>query len=247
MENLVLFRLQHEESKLLGVQSQHGETAEKFTRAFLKSSAPRLSCREAEDALQRKAVMLHYAREKKKRGTKTKAKGLNAKERRALRVFKLKPEHQKYDLFLPLHGLWKQYITELCNGLRPDNNPQVMQQKLLKADFHGAVLTVVRSKCPSYVGSTGILVQELKHVFKIITKENRLKASSSFVPVRDQQKNSRPEAPLTCKEAPDHHSGLWRGNPLGNSLWNSSSWSFRPWKKFVCDSETQFSYLFSVL
>ncbi|XP_060715223.1 ribonuclease P protein subunit p29 isoform X2 [Tachysurus vachellii] len=175
MENLVLFRLQHEESKLLGVQSQHGETAEKFTRAFLKSSAPRLSCREAEDALQRKAVMLHYAREKKKRGTKTKAKGLNAKERRALRVFKLKPEHQKYDLFLPLHGLWKQYITELCNGLRPDNNPQVMQQKLLKADFHGAVLTVVRSKCPSYVGSTGILVQELKHVFKIITKENRLK------------------------------------------------------------------------
>lgn len=35
---------------------------------------------------------------------------------------------------------------------------------------------VVRSKCPSYVGTTGILVQELKHVFKIITKENRLKS-----------------------------------------------------------------------
>lgn len=32
-----------------------------------------------------------------------------------------------------------------------------------------------RSKCPSYVGTTGILVQEFKHVFKIITKENRLK------------------------------------------------------------------------
>ncbi|MCJ8744960.1 hypothetical protein PDJAM_G00124680 [Pangasius djambal] len=155
--------------------SQHGEAAEKFTRAFLKSSAPRLSCKEAEAVLERKAVMLQYARERKRRGKRTKAKGLNAEERRALRVFELKPEHQKYELFLPLHALWKQYITELCNGLRPDSNPQVMQQKLLKADFHGAILTVVRSKCPSYVGSTGILVQELKHVFKIITKENRLK------------------------------------------------------------------------
>ncbi len=36
-------------------------------------------------------------------------------------------------------------------------------------------LTVVRSKCPSYVGTTGILVQEFKHVFKIITKEDKLK------------------------------------------------------------------------
>ncbi|XP_017314101.1 ribonuclease P protein subunit p29 [Ictalurus punctatus] len=175
MENVVLSRLPPAESKLLGVQSQHREAAEKFTRAFLNSSVPRLRCKEAEDMLKHKAVMLQFARERKRRGTKTKAKGLNAKEKRALRVFQLKPEHQKYDLFLPLHDLWKQYITDLCNGLRPDSNPQVMQQKLLKADFHGAVLTVVRSKCPSYVGSTGILVQELKHVFKIITKENRLK------------------------------------------------------------------------
>ncbi len=36
-------------------------------------------------------------------------------------------------------------------------------------------LVVVRSKCPSYVGLTGILVQELKHVFKVITKEDQLK------------------------------------------------------------------------
>ncbi|KAI5088824.1 ribonuclease P protein subunit p29, partial [Silurus meridionalis] len=157
------------------VQSEHGSAAEKFTMAFLKSSTPRLSTEKAEEALQHKALMLQYARERKRRGKKTKAKGLNAKDIRTMRVFELKPEHQKYDLFLPLHELWKQYITELCNGLRPDSNLQVMQQKLLKADFHGAIITVVRSKCPSYVGSTGILVQELKHIFKIITQENRLK------------------------------------------------------------------------
>lgn len=36
---------------------------------------------------------------------------------------------------------------------------------------------VTKSKCPSYVGVTGILLQETKHVFKIITKEDRLKGT----------------------------------------------------------------------
>lgn len=35
--------------------------------------------------------------------------------------------------------------------------------------------SVTKSKCPSYVGVTGILLQETKHVFKIITKEDHLK------------------------------------------------------------------------
>uniref|UniRef100_M3Y9S4 Ribonuclease P protein subunit p29 n=1 Tax=Mustela putorius furo TaxID=9669 RepID=M3Y9S4_MUSPF len=34
---------------------------------------------------------------------------------------------------------------------------------------------VTKSKCPSYVGVTGILLQETKHVFKILPKEDRLK------------------------------------------------------------------------
>lgn len=37
---------------------------------------------------------------------------------------------------------------------------------------------VTKSKCPSYVGVTGILLQETKHVFKIITKGDRLKGAS---------------------------------------------------------------------
>uniref|UniRef100_A0A8C6ZTZ0 Ribonuclease P protein subunit p29 n=2 Tax=Nothoprocta perdicaria TaxID=30464 RepID=A0A8C6ZTZ0_NOTPE len=51
----------------------------------------------------------------------------------------------------------------------------MIQGKLLKADLHGAIVTVTKSKCPSYVGITGIILQEMKHVFKIITKEDKLK------------------------------------------------------------------------
>ncbi|XP_057198316.1 ribonuclease P protein subunit p29 [Triplophysa rosa] len=174
MERLVKSRLPLVQGEILGVQSHHGKAAEDFTKAFLKKSIPKMTSAAIEDMMLRKAVVLEYARPKKK-AKKKKAKGLNAKERRRLKIFQLKPEHQKYELFLPLHELWKQYIVDLCNGLKPASNPQMIQQKLLKADFHGAVLTVVRSKCPSYVGLTGILVQELKHIFKIITKEDKLK------------------------------------------------------------------------
>uniref|UniRef100_A0A8C6V314 Ribonuclease P protein subunit p29 n=1 Tax=Neogobius melanostomus TaxID=47308 RepID=A0A8C6V314_9GOBI len=81
----------------------------------------------------------------------------------------------RYELFVPLHELWKQYIIDLCNGLQPTTNPQLVQSKLLKADFHGAMIKVVRSKYASYVGLTGILIQEFKHVFKVITQKNELK------------------------------------------------------------------------
>lgn len=47
-----------------------------------------------EDMMLRKAVVLEFKRPKKK-GKKSKAKGLNAKERRQLKIFQLKPEHQK--------------------------------------------------------------------------------------------------------------------------------------------------------
>ncbi len=54
-----------------------------------------------EESLVRKAVVLEYKRQKKKVKTR-KTKGLNAKERRQLKIFQLKPEHQKYTLFHPV-------------------------------------------------------------------------------------------------------------------------------------------------
>ncbi|KAL1007117.1 hypothetical protein UPYG_G00082250 [Umbra pygmaea] len=175
MEALVNARLPADHEHILHIVALKKKQAEKFTTAFLKKNLTSMTEEKINDIVQHKAVLLHYARKKKERKKIKRTKGLNAKQRRELKVFQLKPENQKYELFLPLHELWKQYIRDLCNGLKPDSNPQNIQQKLLKADFHGAVLTVAKSKCPSYVGTTGILVQEMKHVFKIITMEDKLK------------------------------------------------------------------------
>ncbi|EHH59422.1 Ribonuclease P protein subunit p29, partial [Macaca fascicularis] len=173
---VIYHALSQKEAKDSDVQPPGAQRAEAFVRAFLKRSTPGMSPQAREDQLQRKAVVLEYfTRHKRKEKKKKKAKGLSARQRRELRLFYIKPEQQRYSLFLPLHELWKQYIRDLCNGLKPDTQPQMIQAKLLKADLHGAIISVTKSKCPSYVGITGILLQETKHIFKIITKEDRLK------------------------------------------------------------------------
>ncbi|XP_024138513.1 ribonuclease P protein subunit p29 isoform X2 [Oryzias melastigma] len=162
--------------KVLGVEPQRSSRAAAFTEAFLASSLQQPDNQDLKNLLTHKAVILGYTRPKKQRTKRSskKAKGLTAQQKKALKVFQIRPEHQRYQLFLPLHDLWRQYVRDLCGGLRP-SCPQFVQQKLLKADLHGAIITVVRSKCPSYVGLSGILLQEFKHVFKIITAEDRLK------------------------------------------------------------------------
>ncbi|KAM5134289.1 ribonuclease P protein subunit p29 isoform 2-T2 [Callospermophilus lateralis] len=176
MKSVIYHAFSQKEAKEYDVQHQEANQAEAFVRAFLKRSMPHMSQQACEDQLQRKAVVLEYFTRRKRKEKKKKSKGLSARQRRDLRLFDIKPEQQRYSLFLPLHELWKQYIRDLCNGLKPDTQPQMIQAKLLKADLHGAIISVTKSKCPSYVGVTGILLQETKHVFKIITKEDRLKA-----------------------------------------------------------------------
>ncbi|KAM9301982.1 ribonuclease P protein subunit p29 [Gastrophryne carolinensis] len=163
-----------EKAKEFGLEYESAAKSAAFVNAFLTRCMPGLKKQTAKEYLERKAVVLEHAykRKKRKRG---KSKGLTAKERREMRIFEIKADRQKYNMFLPLHDLWKQYIRSLCNGLKPDAQPQMIQTKLLKADLHGALVTVFKSKCPSYVGITGIILQETKHVLKIITKEDKLK------------------------------------------------------------------------
>ncbi|XP_063802101.1 ribonuclease P protein subunit p29 [Pseudophryne corroboree] len=175
MDHLIYQKIPQEESKGLGLEMQSSKKAEAFVNAFLKRSMPNLKKKTIQESLERKAVVLEHVHKKKKRVKQKKSKALTAKERREMRLFEIKADQQRYDMYLPLHQLWKQYIRDLCNGLRPDAQPQMVQSKMLKADLHGALVMVSKSKCPSYVGLKGIILQETKHVFKIITKEDKLK------------------------------------------------------------------------
>ncbi|RIA86171.1 hypothetical protein C1645_780188 [Glomus cerebriforme] len=81
---------------------------------------------------------LKSSEEKKKRiKIKKKVKSMSAKEKRQSKIYEVPKECHRYELFVPLHELWLQYIEELYGK----SSPNIFGQKLLKADFHGAILT----------------------------------------------------------------------------------------------------------
>ena len=57
----------------------------------------------------------------------------------------------------------------------PETALKAAEEKLLKADYHGAELTVIKSKNPSLLNTSGIVLHETKNVFKLVTKQNKLK------------------------------------------------------------------------
>ncbi|KAI0261175.1 Rof/RNase P-like protein [Gloeopeniophorella convolvens] len=101
-------------------------------------------------------------------------------------VWRLRPEEARWALFVPLHRLWLGYMSELLGLAAPRDAapsagamPQAagMHAKLVKADFHGALLTgaVRRSKNAALVGLAGIVVQETENTFRVVTRADKLK------------------------------------------------------------------------
>ncbi|CAE6516007.1 unnamed protein product [Rhizoctonia solani] len=119
----------------------------------------------------------------------------------------------KYSTFVDVHKLWCEYMSELLNlpALASINEPLEryisshaigMQTKLVKADFHGCKMTVKASKCPTLIGSSGIIIEETANVFRIITTGDRVKGkflpkqNSIFtftVPLKPDQNEASPQ------------------------------------------------------
>ncbi|KAF2071450.1 hypothetical protein CYY_007224 [Polysphondylium violaceum] len=109
-------------------------------------------------------------KKEKKRIEKLKQKKIGSKEKRDIGFYDIPFENCVYDQYLPLHQLWTQYMDDVIGN----NDGPIMAMKVVKADFHGAIIQVTRSKSPTLVGQKGIVVQETENTFKIITKENKL-------------------------------------------------------------------------
>lgn len=132
------------------------------------------------ERLKRKPLLLEKALGPSSSGTKRKKKNTNANKRlgrkaaKALNLYEIPKDDQKYERFLPLHHLWKSYIQNLFSN----KDSQVCiraEERILKVDYHGAEILVKNSKCKSYVGCKGIIVKETKNMFEMITAANELK------------------------------------------------------------------------
>ncbi|XP_067014663.2 ribonuclease P protein subunit p29 [Anabrus simplex] len=125
---------------------------------------------------------LKKARTQKPRPKKT---ALSLKERQELGLCRPNRKAMKYTDFLPLHELWKSYFSSYLDieGLEshgftpePDNKHwDDVTRLLLKADYHGCILTVKKSRCSSLVGKSGIIVFDTKNTFKLLGEDNVLR------------------------------------------------------------------------
>lgn len=105
-------------------------------------------------------------------------KPLSAKQKRALCLYEIPKEQQKYNIYEPLNHMWCAYMQEILDlkhGKKTYVEPLGAGPILVSADYHGALVEVVRSRCASRVGLKGIVVKDTKFTFEIVTKSNMVK------------------------------------------------------------------------
>lgn len=118
-----------------------------------------------------------YARLQKAKAARksTKPKPLSAKQKRALCIYDIPASQRKYSIYEPLHSMWCTYMREVL-GQRTYVDASIAGPLLVSADYHGALVEVVRSRCVSRVGLKGIVVKDTKFTFEIITEKNEIKS-----------------------------------------------------------------------
>lgn len=129
----------------------------------------------------------------------SKSKKLTAKEKRASKIYDI-PKRQIFSDFFTLHLLWEKYMIQLLDidgaeanlaesttkkkdeETRPivttngsglsDHHEKTWLKQLQSADFHGALVTVIKSTNSSLVDKSGIVIAETLNTFKIATPKN---------------------------------------------------------------------------
>ncbi|KAK6640722.1 hypothetical protein RUM44_012419 [Polyplax serrata] len=170
------------------------EDREKLLNKFI-SSISRL-CDDDPEGIKKSFVILQKTPGKKLNRSKKSSttKLLSYRKRRELGLYAVGKKSLKYAELVPLHELWKDYMTQYMQldtlqeqkwkNSPDDPNFEMVAQKLYRADYHGAEMTVTRSNCYSLVGASGIVVMETKFCFKLLGKDNIVrtipKASCAF-------------------------------------------------------------------
>ncbi|CAK7336434.1 unnamed protein product [Dovyalis caffra] len=94
---------------------------------------------------------------------------MSMKQHKKLGTFNLPQDLQKFDIYKPMHEIWKDYMMQLLKKTGRNELPKY----LLSADLHGAAILVADCKIKSFTGITGIMIRETVETFGIITQDNK--------------------------------------------------------------------------
>ncbi|XAR50990.1 Ribonuclease P [Bertholletia excelsa] len=76
-----------------------------------------------------------------------------------------------FELFKPMHEMWKGYMTQLLKNVGKNQ----LAQCLLNADLHGAMILVVQCRITSFTGVSGIMIRETAETLGVITEDNKFR------------------------------------------------------------------------
>ncbi|WKX92709.1 hypothetical protein Q1695_010609 [Nippostrongylus brasiliensis] len=76
----------------------------------------------------------------------------------------------KYAQVEPLYHMWCQYYRELLGS-----REKMPDERMLKADYHGALVLVAEAHNTTMIGIVGIIILETRQTFQLITKDDKYK------------------------------------------------------------------------
>eukprot|EP01095_Lingulamoeba_sp_RSL-Kostka_P005409 TRINITY_DN16740_c0_g1_i1.p1 TRINITY_DN16740_c0_g1~~TRINITY_DN16740_c0_g1_i1.p1 ORF type:complete len:429 (+),score=111.23 TRINITY_DN16740_c0_g1_i1:38-1324(+) len=107
----------------------------------------------------------------KKRLERRKNSKMSRKEKKKKNFFEI-DNSIKFEDCKQLNALWISYINDILSNQHSFN---LIGNILIRADLHGAIIKVIKSKTVNQIGLYGIVIQETKNVFKIITPDDKIK------------------------------------------------------------------------
>ncbi|BAT74364.1 hypothetical protein VIGAN_01201900 [Vigna angularis var. angularis] len=111
---------------------------------------------------QTRALQIHSKRSKKH---------MSMRQHKKCGSLYLPQEFQKFDIFKPMHEMWKDYLMLLLKSTGKNQ----LTQCLLGADLHGAFILVVECKITYFTGIHGIMIRETAEAFGIITEDDKFR------------------------------------------------------------------------
>ncbi|XP_011698627.1 PREDICTED: ribonuclease P protein subunit p29 [Wasmannia auropunctata] len=155
------------------------ENTQQYVINFLQNLLPPSDHKAISDEL-RKTFIFNKIKPKPKQKVK-KGKFFSARKRLRFGLGRIGNKNQmRYSDLLPLNQLWLQYMREMlgvesfADIPRDPSSPhwENANLQLMKADFHGAKISIDRSRCPSLVGVMGIVIQDTKNTFRVCGMDN---------------------------------------------------------------------------
>ena len=121
-----------------------------------------------------RSIAAKSARGARRRAQKALARKLSHRQLKQDGMYEFSLNGREYKDFLPIHTLWLQYMAAVLSKHGSNASLEQIGAKVLKADWHGAFITVLQSDTPSQVGHSGLVLVERKNTFLIVNKKSEL-------------------------------------------------------------------------